>query len=198
MTRPTLQELAYTHTCERAWTHSYLPDYEEVLGHLRDEPVVLLEIGIGYNLFPRGPHDEYLELPPGAGLRMWREYFSRGLILGADNQDCHLPNEDRIVILPRCNQADPVLAEYVRMHAPDGLDIVIDDGSHREEDQHASYRLLRPLLKPGAFYFVEDIQEDEQIGRWLDEPGYAKHWARHQQGPGGKFRADDILVMLRG
>ena len=197
MTRPTLQELAYKHTCERCWTHSYLPDYEEVLGHLRDEPITLLEIGIGYNLLPVGPHGETLHLPPGAGLQMWREYFPRGLILGADNQDCHLPNEDRIVILPPCDQADVRLAEYVRTYAPDGLDVVIDDASHEEWLSHASYRMLRPLLKPGAFYFVEDIQDDRQIAAWTREPGYARHWTRHQQGPGGGYRKDDILIMLR-
>ena len=196
MTPPTLQELALKHTCERAWTHSYLPDYEEVLGHLRDQPVMLLEIGIGLNLKPVGPDGQHLHLPAGAGLRMWADFFPNGRILGVDAFDCGVPSEGRVTVLPTCRQEDPQLVELVRPYAP--IDIVIDDASHNRGEQHACYGHLRPLLKPGGFYFVEDVEADDQIEAWTKREGYERHWARHQQGPGGPHRQDDILILLRG
>lgn len=197
MTRLTLQELGLKHLCERAWLHSYLPDYDEVLCHLRDRPIVLLEIGVGIGLRTRAPDGG--PLPDGAGLRMWREYFSKGLILGADHRPCDLPNEDRIVILPPCDQASEQLADQVRVFAPGGVDVIIDDASHDPQKQRASYRLLRPLLRPNGFYFVEDIEHPRHAEEWVSEPGYSRHWARCQEGPGSsKCRADDVMVMLRG
>lgn len=195
--RPTLQELAVKHVCERAWTHSYLPDYDEVLSHLRDQPITLLEIGIGIGLWQTTALDGS-PLPDGAGLAMWHEYFPDGMILGLDCLPCTLSPRERVSVLPTCHQADPRIVDVVRAAAPAGLDVVIDDASHNHMDQVASYNLLRPLLKPGAFYFVEDIRSPCEVPLWQAMPGYVRHWARYQQGPGGPHRADDCLVMLRG
>jgi hypothetical protein len=49
-------------------THGYPRHYDRILGHLRHEPITLLEIGIF----------------PGASLRMWSRYFDVATIVGAD------------------------------------------------------------------------------------------------------------------
>jgi hypothetical protein len=49
-------------------THGYLWHYDRILGHLRHEPISLLEIGIFR----------------GASLRMWSRHFDVATIVGAD------------------------------------------------------------------------------------------------------------------
>jgi hypothetical protein len=48
--------------------HNYLELYDPILSPLRDREVKLLEIGIHR----------------GGSLKLWRDYFSRGLIVGID------------------------------------------------------------------------------------------------------------------
>ena len=45
--RPTLTDLAIQHQTDKWSSHYYTPHYEHHFKHLRDEPVNLLEIGVG-------------------------------------------------------------------------------------------------------------------------------------------------------
>ena len=40
---------------------------------------------------------------------------------------------------------------------PEGIDVIIDDGSHQTKDQLLTFQLLFPLLKDFGYYFVEDV-----------------------------------------
>ena len=52
------------------------------------------------------------------------------------------------------------------MHAPNGVDIVIDDASHLGAASLAAYRALFSFIKPGGLYIVEDWT----TGYWHDWP----------------------------
>lgn len=47
--------------------------------------------------------------------------------------------------------------EIDRARLPYGVDLIIDDGSHRIRDQEATLALLWPHLAPGGLYIIEDI-----------------------------------------
>jgi demethylmacrocin O-methyltransferase len=47
------------------------------------------------------------------------------------------------------------------------LDIVVDDGSHRNEHVIDTFKILFPLLSPGGYYVVEDLQ----TSYWSSEGG---------------------------
>ncbi|MBW8484303.1 class I SAM-dependent methyltransferase [Actinomadura parmotrematis] len=127
--------------------HWYTPHYDRHFAALRDEPVRLLEIGVGGYADPDAG---------GASLRMWQRYFRRGLIYGLDVFAKPGVTGPRIRVL-RGDQADPdLLAEIGRGLGP--FDIVIDDGSHVSRDVLASLRGLFPHLRPGGLYAVEDLQ----------------------------------------
>jgi len=50
------------------------------------------------------------------------------------------------------------------------IDFIIDDGSHRYEDILASFKLLYPKLKPGGYYFIEDLHAGQaQRERLLED-----------------------------
>jgi len=123
--------------------HHYLPLYDRYFAPYRDNPQVrLLEIGVFQ----------------GGSLDLWRRFFGpSAIIFGVD-------------IDPRCkafdnvhgnrvrigSQIDPVFLEGVVLEMG-GLDIVLDDGSHRADHMTRTFDVLFPLLSPGGLYIVEDV-----------------------------------------
>lgn len=115
---------------------------------MRYEPVQLLEIGIGgYEGEDTG----------GASLRMWQDYFENGTIHGLDYEKKSVSGP-RIKV-HRGSQADPVvIAQILSSLNGQGLDIIIDDGSHRSEHIIATFIMTFQYLKHGGWYVVEDTQ----------------------------------------
>ena len=142
-----LTALAKEFRTDKWGNHFYTPHYERHLKHLRDEPIRLLEIGIGgYNRAGEG----------GASLRMWKRFFGKASIVGLDIEDKSHVQEERIRVY-QGDQTDPEL--LLRMNAQAGpFDVIIDDGSHRPHHILATFDILFPLLAPNGIYVVEDIQ----------------------------------------
>jgi hypothetical protein len=159
-----LTRLARRFRTDKWGDHRYTPHYQRHLEHLRDQPVNLLEIGIGgYSRAGKG----------GASLRMWKSFFPAGSIYGLDIQDKSFVEEPRI----RVFQGDQSDAELLNLIAKEigRLDIVIDDGSHRSEHVIASFETLFPLMPDGGVYVVEDTQTS-YWPEWggaadIDDPG---------------------------
>lgn len=141
-----LSRLAMQHDAK--WGSSrYTPHYHQRFAPVRDQPVTILEIGIG-------GYDD-----PAAGgnsLRMWRDYFPAGTIIGLDIYDKSSLSGDRIVTV-KGDQSDPVfLEELVALHGP--FDIIIDDGSHVVSHVRQSFNSLFGHVKDGGWYVIEDLQ----------------------------------------
>lgn len=142
-----LSELARKHGTDKEGPHSYTEAYERHLGHLRNAPITLLEIGVGGYADP----DQ-----GGESLRMWKEYFPFARIIGLDIEDKAGLAEDRITIL-RGDQGDTAFLERLAsVYGP--FDVVIDDGSHRCNDVNASFAVLYPHLTEDGIYAIEDLQ----------------------------------------
>jgi SAM-dependent methyltransferase len=122
------------------WQH-YMDVYHRHLAKFVGTPVHVVEVGV-YS---------------GGSLRMWREYFG---------SLCRLTGVD---IQPGCRDyADPATAIYVgdqgdrafwrdfRAHVPI-VDVLIDDGGHRVEEQMVTVEEILPHLRPGGVYICEDI-----------------------------------------
>ncbi|RKT17053.1 demethylmacrocin O-methyltransferase [Streptomyces sp. 1114.5] len=125
--------------------HWFTSHYENHFKDLRDKPVRVLEIGVG----------GYMTTTFGGGsLRMWRRYFTRGLVYGLDIFDKTVADQPRVKTLIG-SQNDP---EYLnRMAAEYGpFDVIVDDGSHVNEHVLTSFRTLLPHLNPGGVYVIED------------------------------------------
>jgi hypothetical protein len=126
--------------------HWYTPHYERHFSRLRDEPVRVLEIGIG----------GYGKELGGGSLKMWKRFFHRGLIFGLDVFDKTELNEPRLTALVG-DQGDPgSLTALAEEYGP--FDIIIDDGSHDSGDIHTSFRTLFGYLADGGLYVIEDLQ----------------------------------------
>ena len=138
-TQVTLDDLALKHGTDKASNgHNYCPQYEQYLGHLRNTQPTLLELGV-YE---------------GASLRMWRDYFPRGTIVGLDINP--LVDEIDGVDIHVGDQASYEDIE-TQLAIYQGFDVIIDDASHLSSLTIKSFELLYPHLKPGGLYVIEDL-----------------------------------------
>ena len=130
----------------------YLEHYDPILAPWVSQPIALLELGIH----------------TGGSLRLWRDYFPLGTIVGVDIKlREELRPADRIHMFEG-SQADPrFLSRVANEMAPAGFDIVIDDASHiAESTSIAFWHLFDNHLKPGGLYVIEDWG----TGYWDDWP----------------------------
>lgn len=137
--------------------HNYTDVYEAYMYALRDEPIRLLEIGLGVT------GDEWRadivqgRNTGGASLRMWHDYFSRGTIDGIDINAAPYLDNDRITTYVTDSGDPDAMARYLQAAGDPTFDVVIDDGSHRPDHQQVSLGVLFPHVRSGGLYFIEDL-----------------------------------------
>ncbi|OCC01850.1 hypothetical protein BA190_26930 [Labrys sp. WJW] len=144
-----LTKLAKQHGTDKATEHRYTQHYHRHFSALRDDPVRLLEIGIGGYGDPNAG---------GHSLRMWREYFPKGQIVGLDYHPKPGVASDRIKTY-HGSQGDPrAIAQIIDEAEGNQFDIIIDDGSHRPEHVIPTFWMLFQFVAPNGWYVVEDVQ----------------------------------------
>lgn len=135
-----LDELAIRYgTDKSSLAHGYTRTYEHFFAHRKDQPVRLLEIGVG----------------GGGSLCMWRDYFPRGTIVGLDCRAIPNPAGERITVWQGSQGDRATLDRLGEQLGP--FDIIIDDGSHRWSEQILTFERLYPHLAPGGIYAIEDL-----------------------------------------
>jgi hypothetical protein len=120
--------------------HHYFPIYERHFAPFRGTAVKMLEIGVS----------------KGGSLDMWRNYFGPDAVIFGVDIDETCAAFDGISGQVRIgSQADP---DFLRAVVAEmgGVDIVLDDGSHRNAHINASLDVLFPILTDGGVYLVED------------------------------------------
>ncbi|MFI1913933.1 class I SAM-dependent methyltransferase [Nocardia sp. NPDC020380] len=145
--RPDLNDLSVRYGSDKwGMLHWFTPHYEQHLAQLRDEPVRVLEIGIGGY---KDPADG------GASLRMWKAFFPRGIVTGLDIFPKHGLDETRLRTV-QGDQNDPAFLESLAAkYGP--FDVIIDDGSHINEHVITSFQTLFRHVRPGGVYVIEDL-----------------------------------------
>lgn len=140
----TLDELALEYgTDKSSKCHNYTRWYERHFEPIRDNKLVIVEIGVH----------------KGASIRMWHDYFSNAHIFGVDLNPVELEGLDRYTFI----DADQSNSESIRnaaefvMNCSGRVDILIDDGSHIETDQQETVEAFMPYIADGGFYCIEDL-----------------------------------------
>lgn len=112
----------------------------------------------------------------GHSLAIWKNYFSNANVIGIDkNPTCGIAvsGTDRVSILI----ADAGNSEDLsRLHSElPMLDILIDDGGHRMDQQQLALAYLFPKIKDGGLFIIEDLQTsteakmpEKEIFNWGD------------------------------
>ena len=138
------------------WLH-YLEVYDRYFGRYRGRSPVVLEIGVFH----------------GGSLELWHEYFGAGLQLYAVDVDpeCRKFADGKTRILIG-DQADRAFLAQVRREVPP-VDILIDDGGHRMDQQITTFEELFPHISERGVYLCEDLHTSywKDYGGGYREPG---------------------------
>ena len=91
---------------------------------------------------------------------MWHEYFERAHIFGIDikvwpSLRAAFNSTPRVHLLQQ--DATATDAAAVLAFANSSMDVIIDDGPHEAAANQRALLSMWPLLKPGGFYFIEDM-----------------------------------------
>jgi hypothetical protein len=116
--------------------HNYLTLYERYLADIREKECIIVEIGI----------------LNGDSLKILSEYFPNSTIIGIDILD------KSYLTIKNCKiiQGDQSDRNFLNSIV-DGVDIIIDDGSHKMSHQQISLGFLFKKLKNGGIYIIEDL-----------------------------------------
>jgi hypothetical protein len=93
----------------------------------------------------------------GGSLEMWRNYFgNEAIIYGVDIEESCRSYENSYTHIAIGDQADRTFWSSFSKRYP-RIDIVIDDGGHRFEQQRVTFEAMFPHLQPGGVYLCEDL-----------------------------------------
>ena len=128
-------------TTDKYWIHDYLRIYDKEFGHLRNQAIKILELGLLY----------------GASLRLWHDAFPRAMIYGIDKNVTmwkkFTKGLDRVKVFVGMQQDK----EFLKSVVPSGpFHVIIDDCGHVPKSQLASFDVLFPALKSHGYYVIED------------------------------------------
>jgi len=136
--QPSLTELAEKYACNKFYgDHKYGPIYERLFETQRQNIIHMCEIGIFR----------------GNSARVWLDYFPGTVLYGVDwNEDCrHAVNHDRFVPIIKHQNDRSIWNEMA-----DGMDLVVDDGSHHPADQIETFFNGFMKLRAGGLWIIED------------------------------------------
>ncbi len=121
--------------------HHYIPIYDRYFTEFRGTGVRFLEIGV------KG----------GGSLQMWRRYLGEdAVIFGIDIDENCAQLDGQAGQVRIGSQKDPDFLNTV-VDEMGGLDVVLDDGSHRMAHIRTSFQTLFPRLNQNGIYMVEDL-----------------------------------------
>jgi len=127
---------------DKGTVHSYIELYESYISKFRKD-CSILELGVGY----------------GESLIMWEDYIESGLVVGVQ----HSINNHLAEIIEKYD-LNVINVSATSRRLPEMLDnnkfdVIIDDASHKLIDQIESFKNLREFVKPGGYYFIEDVED---------------------------------------
>ena len=143
MENHSLKKIAETYKSDKI-EHGYIEIYESYFHKLKEENLIILELGIA----------------DGKSLLTWSDYFKNSKIVGIDIHKINIEeknlNRNNIDIYQGSQSNEKFISEIISEYKE--FDIIIDDGSHLSKDVKKSFQLLFPALKNKGLYVVEDIQ----------------------------------------
>lgn len=123
---------------DKGGTHSYIETYEKLFLPFQKK-CTLLEIGIAQ----------------GDSIKLFDRYFENSHIIGCDLSIIFTPPvyKNKVSLIAH----DATKPSFLNELGDAKLDIVIDDGSHMEQDQVDTFNLLKGHMNKGGIYIIEDI-----------------------------------------
>lgn len=142
--------------------NDYAPAFAELLDGVRVDTIV--ELGV----------------LTGVSLAMWCELFPKAQVVGLDI-DLNRVEWDDLVSRGAFNRNRPLMFEWdafapAPIRGVSGIDVFIDDGPHKLDAIRVVAEFVKPLMRGGGRYIVEDVPEafgvlqeiwpDREVKRW--------------------------------
>jgi hypothetical protein len=128
--------------------HWYSRWYNLYFEPLKNDEINLLEIGI----LGGGSH------------RMWRDYFTNGKVYAIDINPVTFKHDLSGIEAFLGDASDEIFLSSIISKITKGLDIIIDDASHRTSEQIRTFNYLFPVMNSGGIYVIEDLQTSYMEG----------------------------------
>ena len=131
---------------DKTTSHAYGPLYSRLFAPIRGTVQTMLEIGV-YS---------------GASVQAFADFFAdAAMIVGLDiTLDCIcFGRDDPRISLLKGDGTDPAFAR--KMGIP--FDVILDDASHKGEDQVKAIEAFAPFLNPGGLFVIEDIAGNQDL-----------------------------------
>ena len=141
--------------------HTYAWIYEALLAPKRDLVRHIFECGIGSPNDPQtaASPDIRQQIPAGASMRVWRDYFPKAEIYAGDIDRDVLFEEERLHT-GYIDQLNPEAIEgFFKEQQVQSYELMIDDGLHTAEAAITLFSHAHPYLSADGFYFIEDMPE---------------------------------------
>lgn len=151
---------------------NYTDVYAAYLEPIRDQPIRLLEIGIGATGDRWEARIVQGRNKGGASIKMWEAYFRNAEIVAIDINPAEYLNSDRVRTLLVDQSNEQELHEFAAQQAP--FDVIIDDGSHHPTHQQLTLSILFPKLKSGGLYIIEDLDDNGKEDPMSDQRSHGE------------------------
>jgi hypothetical protein len=180
-----LCELAFKYGSDKCpeIKHNYTPFYYEFLKGKEINKIV--EIGVGdaeEMAWTQVPH--YVT---GASLHMWSDFYPNAKVYGMDiKQNCVFKDGNIETLVGDHNKGKDLL-NLILFTGLD-IDLFIEDGSHKAEDQVFICKFLMPLLNKDVIYVIEDVGHPEIAEQLTEYDVFIPNFKR--------VRRDDRLLVV--
>ena len=148
-----LNKLAKKYKSDKYGSHFYTPIYQRYMWSKKNKKINIFEIGVG-GLEPKIGYSGINT--GGESLKMWRDFFKKGKVVGLDIVKKNLKLGKRVEIFHGSQNDSLILDKIIKKYKK--FDFIIDDGSHNYEDVKYSFEYLLHSLNDGGYYFIEDTQ----------------------------------------
>jgi SAM-dependent methyltransferase len=151
-----LASLLKSYGSDKSTDHNYYIAYATLLKGKKEQPINILEIGLGTNnidvMSNMGTFGK-----PGASLRSFRDMYKNANIYGADVDKRILFSEERIKTF-FVDQTNPASFDELKKQL-NGIqfDLIIDDGLHNSQANLNTTNFALDLLKPDGIFIIEDV-----------------------------------------
>lgn len=159
----TLTEIANSLACDKGTTAYERHGYTQIYEGLIAPSSRMLEIGID----------------KGLSVTMWKQWSADLNLIAIDNNaECITSSVAAMCDARMCDQSDvSQLESLAESLGPESLDVIIDDGSHRPDDQLLTLETLWKCLRSGGRYFVEDLHTSNWFPMETRAPNRLKQFA---------------------
>lgn len=142
--------------------HTYSGYYHHLFSHCRDNVKLVFECGIGTNN-PKLLSSMGSKGKPGASLRVWKSYFPKATIYGADIDKKILFSEERIKTFYLNQLNSRSIKKAFNKIKKKNFDLIIDDGLHTFESGRIFFENSINFLSKTGIFIIEDVAYKDLI-----------------------------------